>query len=423
MSKSKAYRALDVKKVNWERVVEGHQGQDAVLGLDIGKKSILGVLRWSGTDFERPWRASNPRDIRFLAERVSWLSNNRRLIVALEPTGTYGDVLRQALAAVKVSVQRVSPKMAKDFAEIFDGVPSQHDGKDAAVVAELAALGRSWLWAWCPGSDADQELDYWVDWMDGQRRQMMMWYGRLEALVSRHWPEATRIVTLHSFTLLAALERYGGPAGLAADQEALRRVQEWGRHFLSARKAEELVSSAATTVGVKQGPWDQRRLQAIAKEVLASRGQVRQGTRRLGDLAQANDIIVRQAEIVGAATACVLWVHVGDPRDYSCGAAYRKAMGLNLAERSSGQYQGKLKISKRGPATVRRWLYMAALRQVRQEPARSWYARQKKARRGLAKPALVGVMRKLPLALYQVGGRGQKFVQEHLFNTAGGKQR
>jgi hypothetical protein len=37
-------------------------------------------------------------------------------------------------------------------------------------------------------------------------------------------------------------------------------------------------------------------------------------------------------------------------------------MGLNLAERSSGKWQGKLKISKRGSSKVRRWLYMAALR-------------------------------------------------------------
>ena len=421
MNKSKAYRALDVNKVNWEHVVQGHEGQDAVLGFDIGKKSILGVLRWGGTDFERPWRIGNPGDIRFLAERVSWLSQKRRLLVALEPTGTYGDVLRQALAAVNVSVQRVSPKMAMDFAEIFDGVPSQHDGKDAAVVAELAVQGRSWPWAWRQASATDQEMEYWVDWVDGQRRQMMMWYGRLEALVSRHWPEATRIVSLHSFTLLSALERYGGPAGLAADPAAVRHVQNWGRHFLSARKAEELVSSAATTVGVKQGPWDQQRLQGIAKEVLLSRRQMRDGTRRLGELAKTNDIIVRQAEIVGAATACVLWVHVGDPRDYSCGAAYRKAMGLNLKERSSGQYQGQLKISKRGPAMVRRWLYLAALRHVRHEPARSWYVRQKEARRGRSKPALVGVMRKLPLALYQVGGRGQKFVQAHLFKMTPGE--
>jgi transposase len=122
-------------------------------------------------------------------------------------------------------------------------------------------------------------------------------------------------------------------------------------------------------------------------------------------------------EVVGLVTACVLWVELGDPRDYHCGEAYRKAMGLNLTERSSGRWQGQLKISKRGSAAVRRWLYLAALRWVRHEPVRSWYLRQKAQRRGAAKPALVGVMRKLALALYRVGGRGEPFDRQRLYQS------
>ena len=156
-------------------------------------------------------------------------------------------------------------------------------------------------------------------------------------------------------------------------------------------------------------------MQRYADQVLECRKEQRQAVARLRMLAKDNAVIQAQAEVVGTATACVLWVCLGNPEDYHCGAAYRKAMGLNLRERSSGAYQGKLKISKRGPATVRRWLYLAALRQVMKEPARSWYARQKQARRGNGKPALVGIMRKLPMALYQVGARGRAFVQNELF--------
>jgi transposase len=105
-------------------------------------------------------------------------------------------------------------------------------------------------------------------------------------------------------------------------------------------------------------------------------------------------------------------------RDFHCGAAYRKAMGLNLAERSSGKYKGQLKISKRGSAVVRRWLYLAALRHVRREPTKTWYARQKKDRRGEGKPAVIALMRKLALALYHVG-HGQKYRQQHLYGGKG----
>ncbi len=58
-------------------------------------------------------------------------------------------------------------------------------------------------------------------------------------------------------------------------------------------------------------------------------------------------VLQAQGKVVGVPTACVLWTSTGDPRKYHAAAAYRKAMGLNLVERSSGKYKGRLRISKR----------------------------------------------------------------------------
>src|SRR5439155_22368060 len=144
---------------------------------------------------------------------------------------TYGDALRQALHDAGLAVWRVSPKAAHDYAEIFDGVPSQHDGKDAAVVAELAALGKAKVWPYEALPAWEQELGYWVDWLDAERRLLALWSGRLEGLLARHWPEATRVLGLTSATLLQALVYYGGPAALAADAGAEARLLDWGGHW------------------------------------------------------------------------------------------------------------------------------------------------------------------------------------------------
>ena len=312
---------------------------------------------------------------------------------------------------------RVSPKAAADYAEIFDGVPSQHDGKDAAVVAELAAQGRSWPWPLLLPSETEQELAYQVEWLEGQRRQTQLWYGRLEALVSRHWPEATALLPLTSGVLRRCLVRYGGPRGLVEDSQAAQRLYRWGKGLLRRDKTEALAASARQTAGVPTGCWDEQRLRRYAQQVQDGLQQHRQARRRLRQLTPAQPIIQAMAAVVGPVTACVLWVELGNPQDYHCGAAYRKAMGLNLKERSSGRWQGQLKLSKRGSSVVRRWLYLAALRWLRQEPVRSWYVRQKAQRRGAAKPALVGVMRKLPLALYRVGGRGEPFDRAQLYRS------
>ena len=245
--KSRAYRAIDVNRIDLAKWLAGRDEPRVHVGLDVGKELVMCVLRWAGDDFDQPWRVSNPFEVTRLAECLRQVGQGRELVVALEPTGTYGDPLRQALERVGVVPRRVSPKQAADFAEVFDGVPSQHDGKDAAVIAELAAQGRSWPWPLRTASPAEQELAYQVDWSDGQRRQMMTWCGRVEALLSRHWPEATRIVKLSSGTLLKCLATYGGPRGLAAAPEALERVYGWGCGLLARDKALALVQSAQQT--------------------------------------------------------------------------------------------------------------------------------------------------------------------------------
>jgi transposase len=251
--RSKAYAAIPVKQVDGRRLSEQHPAQDLLVGLDIGKVQIRAVARWANGTCDRPWRVQQPADLALLVALLRELSQGRQLRVVMEPTGTYGDAARQAFHDAGIAVWRVSTKAAHDYAEIYDGVPSQHDGKDAAVVAELAALGKASLWPYNADDPWQQELHYWVDWLDAQQRQRVMWLGRLEALLARHWPEATSWLELGSATLAQVLLKYGGPAGLAADAQAREQVQRWGGRWLSAEKVEGLVASAATTVGVRQG--------------------------------------------------------------------------------------------------------------------------------------------------------------------------
>jgi transposase len=401
--------------VSLEVLIRGRAGQDVVVGFDIGKFEVLTVLRWGNNDFNRPWRVSNPEQIPDLVRLLVQLGQGRRLRVALEPSGTYGDPLRQACHDAGLSVWRVSPKAAHDYAEIFDGTPSQHDGKDAGVVAELAALGKATAWPYTVKPLWEQQLAYWVDWLEAQRQLLVLWSGRLEGLLARYWPEATRVLKVTKATLLHALIHYGGPAALAADGQADERLARWGGSCLSADKRRRLLQAAQSSVGIRQGEVEQQRLREYASEALKARQQMRRCQRELAKLVQGQPVLQAQARVVGSATACVLWASVGDPRAYECGAAYRKAMGLNLTEYSSGTKQGELHISKRGNPQTRRWLYLAALRLCKQAGVREWYQAKKQRDGAEAKRAVVGVMRKLVLALHQVGAKGATFEVGRLF--------
>src|SRR5260221_6827698 len=143
VKKKRAYRAKEINSVSVTKVVEGRKGQRAVVGIDVGKEDLSMMLRWDDGTYAGPWHAKNITEIHVIVEFLASLAHRRKLSVAMEPTGTYGDPLRYALTQAGLDVHRVQGKAAHDYAEIFDGVPSQHDCKDAGVVADLAALGKS----------------------------------------------------------------------------------------------------------------------------------------------------------------------------------------------------------------------------------------------------------------------------------------
>jgi transposase len=411
----KAYGAVRVNDVDVAKVVRGRDDLAVTVGIDVGKFQLFAVCRWADGRFERPWRANNPVEIMELVALLQRLGANRKLIVAMESSGTYGDALRQALQDAAIEVHRVSTKASHDYAEVFDGVPSQHDGKDAAVVAELAALGKSAPWPYRPTEVWEQELAYWVEWMVGHRQVLNLWQGRLEGLLGRHWPEATRVLKLWSVTLLRVLAQYGSPQALAADPDAAAQLARWGGRFLDPGKIKRLLADARTSLGVRPGEWETRRLQDFAQQALQARAQGARGQRCLRVVARGHPVLEAQGKVVGVPTACVLWVSTGDPRKYYAAAAYRKAIGLNLVERSSGEYQGPLHISKRGSARSRQWLYFAVLRLVQKAGVRSWYEAKKARDPDAAKSVLVAVMRKLTLALYHVAVHNQEFDPRRLF--------
>ena len=112
--KSKAYRATAVHRVDGDQVSHGHPGQPLTVGLDIGKYRVLAVGRWPDAPFERPGLVANPEQLPDLLALRRRLGQEHAVTVALEPSGTYGDPIRQALTDAGVPVQRVSPKAAPD---------------------------------------------------------------------------------------------------------------------------------------------------------------------------------------------------------------------------------------------------------------------------------------------------------------------
>lgn len=413
--RKKAYRATDVKKVNFSKLIGELAPGPLSVGTDIAKAEILMVFRDSTGQYTRPIKVRQPVEIALIVKQLAVLAKERPLSIAMESTGTYGDAFRQALTDAGLAVRIVSAVATKNYAETFDGVASNHDGKDAAIVAELNAIGKSKPWPWKESTIWEQEVNRMVNWLDIQQDILQLWLGRLKALLARHWPEVLRLLKLRSETLLRILVKFGSPAALAQEPEAREYLCRWGGRLLQESKVTAVLESAQATVGVRMDAETIQMVQRYAKEAQTARREVNRAKRALKALGQENELVVRMEEAVGIVTACVLWSSVGDPRKYHCGHAYLKALGLNLKERSSGKHQGKLKITKRGPSQARRWLYFSAMRAAQQTPIKPWFEKKKRKDKGHARGALIGIMRKLVLAVHAVCVHSEAFSWRRLF--------
>jgi transposase len=324
--------------------------------------------------------------------------------------------LRAQLTAAGFKVFQVNAKRCHDAALVLDGVPSSHDRKSAVLIGWLHARGISREWRVPTDSEraaraALARRELYADPLARNR-------GRIEALVARHWPELSRHLDLDSTSLLTLLVTYRSPRNTHAEHDAaVALLHKAGRGTLSETKVLAVVTSAGTTVGAPMTGDEELLVHELANQSLDLRKNMRRVDEEIASLARSDVAMQRLAAALGSTSAAAIVAHLGDPASYESPAAFVKAAGLNLRERSSGKHVGQLKLTKRGPARVRFYLYFAALRLARSDPAaRAWYKRRRGYTEENRMRAIVAVMRKLASALPHVA-RGAPFDSAKLFDA------
>ncbi|MEM7585929.1 MAG: transposase [Acidobacteriota bacterium] len=415
MSK-RTYRAKSVKTLDLDRLgKELEAAQRLVFSLDIAKDVMFATLK---VEAELVHTTLKWHHLESTSEVVSWLSGfGPRVEVAMEPSGTYGDTLRWHLERSGVAVYQVSPKKVKDSREIYDGVPSSHDAKAAAIIGWLHWQGRSELWP--ERSDVDRHMKAAVETLRLYQVPFQRCLNRLEGSLARYWPELGGILSLSSVTLLELLQEFGGPSGVAATpQRAGALMRRVGGNGLASTSIDRVLSSSQETLGVAMLASECEALQALAGEARRLQQCVRRAREQVEALSQGDAELQHLAPVVGKVTAVVLMLHNGRLSAYRNARSFEKALGLNLKIRQSGKYSGQLKLTKRGPGVGRQYLYLASLRLIKDDPlARAWYeAKLQRDPGGSKKKALVAVMRKLARALWWVA-QGAPFTTEKLFDA------
>jgi len=410
------YRATHVKQVNWRKAIQTTAGKALVLAIDVAKEEQFAMLMDADSQSHLLVKWTHPVETPVLLKHLATLTS-QQLEVAMEPTGIYGDTLRRQLALAGYRTYQVSAKRVSDAKEIYDGVPSLHDAKAAYLIGRLywSGVGQPWQ----ESSAQQRELKALCNRYELHNEHYGRNRNRVEAMLQRHWPEALVYLALDSVTLEYLLIRYGCPQALArysTAAAALMRKVSCGK--LAPEKIHGLLEDSRNSIGIPCVEEERRYLQQLGEELRRSRLHQKTVRKQLQGLIDADEQLQAMSAVVGPLTTAMLLSNRLDPRHYGNAGAYRKGMGLNLKEKSSGKFKGQLKLTKRGSGQVRKYLFFSCLRLINHDPiVQRWYQAKVQANGNRGKLRyVVALMRKLACALWHVG-HGEAFDARKLFTV------
>ena len=410
--KKRTYRSKEIKHINWNKLKENLSGEKIALAIDVAKQKQYAVLTNMDGSLSTLFRWQHPEQTLQLFEAIDSL--DCPVTVILESTSTYGDIFRHQSLLRGFDVHQASAKRVHDAKEVYDGVPSLHDAKAASIIARFYLDGLTKPWREL--KDNERQLnalrrEYEIHQSQYQRNQ-----NRLEAYLSRHWPEVSGLLSYDSVALEQLLMKYGSPEEIAAHAiDAQRFIKKASRSMLKVEKIKAIVQSAKHTLGVPCIKAEKHYLQSLATEMNHSRLQRRATKNALEAEIDSDEQLTEMAKVIGKVTTAVLLSFHLDPRNFECARGLQKAMGLNLKEKSSGRYSGQLKLTKRGSSKARMYLYFATLRLIQKDPVvKEWYLN--KVNPKAKNKTVIAVMRKLSKALWHIA-QGQAFDARELFSV------
>ncbi|NHN35521.1 IS110 family transposase [Paenibacillus agricola] len=416
------FKQSDGQNQRIERITTSH----LVVGIDIAKEfHVAQATNFRGIVLStRHLKLSNTREGFELFGR--WFNDLQRkhqlnnIIIGMEPTGHYWFNLANWLVEQGISVAVVNPVTTKRNKENRDNSPSKSDPKDALVIADV--VSRGYYSEYTKQAHIFQRLrtlmsdrEFWVTNSVRLQNRIIRW-------LDIRFPEYTSVFSDWTCKRsMASLCEFPVPSDLQG-KTAEDVIQSWRKHMQRAggstglTKAALLISYASRSVGetaaIDEAKQDLRRLheeycrigkilEEIEQEILAL----------LGKMPVAQQL--RSIKGLGPIFVAAILSGAGDLKQYAHGRQLLRRAGLNLAESMSGKRKGQIVLSKRGDATLRKYMYLATLRLIGSNPFfRKWHehnvqVKHMKGYRSVYK--LIGKLARMIIGLVQ---RGESFSPE-----------
>jgi transposase len=417
------FKSLDAMNQRIERITTEH----LVVGIDIAKeRHVARAVNFRGLERGRHLSFSNDHTgferLQVWIQKLQDMHGCTSVIIGLESTGHYWFNLAHWLADQGMDVVLVNPMTTKRNKENRDNSQSKNDVKDALIIAD--AVSRGYYADWIQQDEYYQRLRVMVDEREYWSDQQVNLKNRIQRCLDIVFPEYTRIfkdwtcprsiATLKSFPLPADVKN------LTIHQV----IEGWrGKGFKRAggntgfQKASELIDQARRSVGSTVTLRERRReLTRLVEEYERSISRINQMNEEMFALLQKIPLIMERMQSIKGLSPlfiAVILANAGDLSKYEHGRQLLSLAGLNLAESMSGKKKGQIVISKRGRRQLRKYLYLAMIGLVMNNPAfKSWHAYNVNVLKMKKQKSIFKLIGKLARILVAISRNEEMFTQE-----------
>ena len=291
------------------------------------------------------------------------------VIVSFESTGSYGVPFIHFLRGKGVKMLQVNPKHTKRAKEVSDNSPNKNDNKDPRVIADLILMRNGLTVNIAEGKiQALRNQIYNRETLIEDQTRMV---NRTEAFLAIYFPEFSRLFkSILGKTSLYILRHYPLPKDLLeTDFDRLKQeFKKVSRGRVDKEKTREIIEYAKESVGVTEGEESYRQIMNNLLDqieiIQAQKEQVENEVSRLLKGIPSSRILL-SVKGLGEISVAAILSEIIDFKSFETIGEIDKYAGFNLFEISSGEYQGKRKIAKRGRALLRKTLFFATLNMVK----------------------------------------------------------
>jgi transposase len=356
-----------------ERISDRH----LIVGVDIAQQfHVARAVNFRGIIVGDPLSFENNEE--GFDRLITWMNQLKTLkgfdtsIVGMEPTGHYWVNLSKWLYDQDIEVVTVNPHLVKKNKENRDNTQSKSDKKDALVIADMVKNGYySFL---RPTSEPFEKLRVLMSNRDIVVKRLVSSINQINRWVDVVFPELRKVFKdVKGKGAIATLRLFPTPIEIRS-MKAEDIVEAWKtkmKRHAGLKKAQSLIELSKHSVGTRQA-LDAYKLhleQLLAEFDLATAQLERvemEVTKALDEITFAREILAMKG--ISKITLAGILGEAGDLSGFAHGNSLLRHAGLHLVEASSGKWKGQIVLSKRGRSRLRRFLYLATMSLVMNNP-------------------------------------------------------